>query len=237
MKQLELWLAGVPAALRSLYGDNLLGVAVYGSAATGEYLPSVSDVNLVLILKRVELADLERMRGFRRRQRGLRLPVPLLLTPEHIRTSADVFPIEFLEIKEKHLHLWGLDPFSRLRISLANLRHECEHELKGRLLRLRQTYLEAGTGAGPLRQLLLAAHNANYPALRAALRLKRVAPPVTKAEVNAALSKHFRVEPSVLRRLQDLRENRIRLNRKELEALCQHYLNEVSRIASQVDRI
>jgi predicted nucleotidyltransferase len=237
MKQLELWLAGAPAALRSLYGDNLLGVAVYGSAATGEYLAGVSDVNLVLILKRVELADLERMRGFRRHQHGLRLPVPLMLTPEHIRTSADVFPIEFLEIKEKHRLLWGQDPFAKLRVSLTNLRHECEHELKGRLLRLRQSYLEAGTGAGPLRRLLLAAHNANYPAFRAALRLKRVAPPLTKEEINAALSKHFRVEASVLRRLQDLRGNRIRLNRRELEALCQHYLNEVNRVASQVDRL
>lgn len=237
MKQLEQWLAGAPEALRSLYGDNLLGVAVYGSVATGEYLPGVSDVNLVLVLRQVALADLERMREFRRRQSGLRLPVPLMLTPEHIRTSADVFPIEFLEIKEKHRLLWGQDPFVKLRVSLANLRHECEHELKGRVLRLRQSYLEAGTGAGPLRQLLLAAHNANYPAFRAALRLKHVPPPVKKEEINSALSKHFRFEAGVLQRLRDLRENRIRLNRRELEALCQQYLYEVSRVASKIDRL
>lgn len=237
MKPLDTWLAGAAETLRGLYGENLLGVAVYGSAATGEYVSGVSDVNLVLVLKQVALADLERMREFLRRRHGLRLPVPLLLTPDHIRTSADVFPIEFLEIKEKHRLLWGEDPFARLEISLSNLRHECEHELKGRVLRLRQSYLEAGRGAKPLRQLLLAAHNANYPAFRAALRLKQVAPPVKKEEINAALAGHFQVEAGVLRTLGDLRLARIKLNRAELEALCQQYLDEVSRIADQVDRL
>lgn len=236
MKLLEAWLAGATETLRGLYGDNLLGMAVYGSAATGEYLPGVSDVNLVLVLKQVALADLERMREFLRRRHGVRLPAPLLLTPEHIRASADVFPIEFLEIKEKHRCLWGEDPFTPLEISLANLRHECEHELKGRVLRLRQSYLEAGRGAKPLQQLLLAAHNANYPAFRAALRLKQVAPPVKKEEINAALTSHFQVAAGMLQRLADLRAGRIRLNRGELETLCQQYLDEVSRVADQVDR-
>ncbi|MEW6517741.1 MAG: hypothetical protein AB1439_12660 [candidate division FCPU426 bacterium] len=237
MNHLESWLAEAQAEIRGLFGGNLLGLAVYGSAATADYLPGVSDINLVLILKAVELADLERLRSFVQKHRKVKLSTPLMLTSEHIRTSADVFPIEYLEIKEKHRLLWGQDPFTKLRIDLKNLRHECEHELKGRLLRLRQSYLEIGKDAAPLRQLLLAAHNANYPAFRAALRLKRVAPPVKKEEIDAALAKHYRVDGPVLQHLRDLKAGQAKRNRGELETLCQQYLHEVTRIAAQVDRL
>ncbi len=236
MKDLEQVLAQSQTELIQTFGDNLSALLVFGSAAVGDFLPGASDINLLVVLKTADLAALRAARGFRRRLAGQRVAAPLILSEEQIRNSADVFPIEFLEIREKRRLLHGRDPFARLRFGLKNLRHECEHELRGRLIRLRESYIESRPGAAALKSLLLAAHNANFPAFRAALRLKKTTPPVKKEDIAAQLARLFGLDAEVFRQLSDLRAGVFRPAEPELERLLDRYLSEVGKLVRAVDR-
>src|SRR4029453_14644449 len=85
--------------LAGAYGDALVAVVLYGSAARGDYRPGVSDLNLLVIL---------RTGGGGPRRRGSPLaqewaaagnPPPLVLGEEEWRESADVFAIEYSDMR------------------------------------------------------------------------------------------------------------------------------------------
>jgi len=237
MMDLEKILGQAQTELKQCLGEKMTSLFVYGSAAIGDYLPESSDINLLVVVDEVDLSVLDTMRQFMKKMGKFRLRPPLLMTPEHIKTSADVFPIEFLEIKEKHRMLWGEDYFADLEINTKNLRHECEHELKGRLLRIRQSFLEISDTVRELKELLLSAHNANFPAFRTALRLKQVIPPLKREEVTAALAEHFSLDAELFETVKKLRCNEVKLDGPALRALLEKYLTEVEKLASFVDRL
>jgi hypothetical protein len=58
-----------------------------------------------------------------------------------IKTSQDVFPLEFLHIKSKNVTLCGETPLADFSPNLAELRMECERELRGLLVHLRRAFL------------------------------------------------------------------------------------------------
>ena len=65
-------------------------------------------------------------------------PSPLLLSEEEVYNSADSFPIEFHDMKERRRVLYGLDVIADLKVDMRNYRAQVEHELRSKLLRLRQ---------------------------------------------------------------------------------------------------
>jgi hypothetical protein len=237
MMDMEIIFNRLRGEAQGLFGSELVSLAVFGSAATKDFHPGTSDINAVLILSEVALPQLKKSQELCRRLKKFRLSAPLVMTEAFIRTSADVFPIEFLEIKEKHRLLAGKDCFSRLKIDLKNLRHECEHELKGRLLRLRQSYMEVGRSPRQVQSLLLAAHNANYPAFRTVLRLKKAKPPIDQGAILDEVAQRFDLDGSVLARVRQLRRGELKLGPAEITELFEKYSDEVAKLAEAVDRI
>ena len=130
---------------RALFGDDLVSVFLYGSAAGEDFIPGVSDYNLGVVLRSVRPEHLRRAALKVPRWRRRRIGAPLFLDPAFIRQSLDVFPIEFTEMTEAHRVLYGPDPFAGLTVGLRNLRHQCEFEVRGKLLALRTAYLRAAT--------------------------------------------------------------------------------------------
>lgn len=222
--------------IRGRMGTGLISVVLYGSAAGADFHPGVSDINLLLLVERITRLELEALRELVRRFRRVRLAVPLLLTPEDVRDSLDVFPIEFLEFKEKRKVLHGPDFLENTEIGLGNLRHECEHELRGRLIRLRQSFMEGRPTKAFLRGLLLSAHQSNVPAFRAALRLKRVSPPLGRDEIFSELSREFHLDHAVFARLQALRLDP-KVTDRELLGLFERYGTEVEKLVQAVDQL
>ena len=69
--------------------------------------------------------------------------MPRFFTTELMNQSSDVFPIEFLDIRTTHVILHGTDPLADLEIRRDHLRLQCERELREKLMRLREGYVEA----------------------------------------------------------------------------------------------
>ena len=73
----------------------------------------------------------------------MKIRAPLLMTLEYIRQSVDVFGVEFLDFQLNHAVVYGCDPFADLTFHKEDVRLQCERQLKGALINLRQGYIQA----------------------------------------------------------------------------------------------
>jgi hypothetical protein len=93
------------------------------------------------------------------------------MTPDYIKTSLDVFPIEFLNFRAIHHTVYGSDYFKNLSIERSHLRLQCEREIKSKLLWLHQSYIESLGSQELLLQRLTASITGFIPLFRAILYL------------------------------------------------------------------
>ncbi|MFQ6048591.1 MAG: hypothetical protein ACE5K7_04435 [Phycisphaerae bacterium] len=175
--------------LLELAGENLRSLVIFGLAVTDQFDPKKMRIQSVAVLERMDLGMLNvlRMRGIKLGKQGLQ--APLIMTPQYIDASRDVFPIELLEIQQLHVLVYGTDLFADLQFGRADMRLQCERELKRGLIQLRQGLLAAATRDKVLTEVALAAAEHAVRVLRAILWLKQRACPAGPAEtVDAAES-------------------------------------------------
>jgi predicted nucleotidyltransferase len=221
--------------MRDLYGEDLISVILYGSAVGPDYIPEVSDLNLLVILGEVGPEQLEKGLKYVKRWRKSRIN-PLFLDLPYIESSVDAFPIEFLEMKEHHRLLWGEDPLEELEVSQENLRLQCEQELKGKWLKLRQIYLETEGAPKRLRQLMVASLRPFGVVLSALLRLKGFpVPPREFLEVLTQVEETLGLELAAFREAHQLKLGGRSLSRDALNALFAQYLQEIRWLVQAAD--
>jgi hypothetical protein len=167
------------------FGSGMESLALTGSCVTGDYVHGRSDINSVLVLNEMAPALLDKLASMGRRYGKKRLRAPLVMTPEYIERSLDVFPIEFFDIKLIHATVHGPDRFSGLTINKSLLRLQCERDLKAKLIHLHQGYISCSGGGRGLRALLAEALPGFFPLFRAMLSLCQMSkePAVLKDEV------------------------------------------------------
>lgn len=61
LNQLQRGLSEFIDRLQSALGETLLSVVLYGGAARGRFDPAVSDVNLMLVLSAISIAELDKI--------------------------------------------------------------------------------------------------------------------------------------------------------------------------------
>ena len=104
-------------------------------------------------------------------------PSPLLMSEEEVRTSTDCFPIEFHDMQERRRVLFGRDVIASLAIDRSFYRAQVEHELRAKLLRLRQKGAGLLSGSGKALLQLMADSVSTFLVLaRHALLLHGVTP-------------------------------------------------------------
>jgi hypothetical protein len=225
-------LEGLVADLRGMHGDALLCVALTGEAAGPGYVPRRSPLNVVVVLEEVTPDALRRTRGRISAWQRRRIPTPLLMDPRYIENSLDVFPLEFLEIGDRHRVLEGRsDVFSDL---------EVEEQIRGKLLHLWEAYLEAAGSKRALRQLLLETPPGFEVILRGMLRLGQGAQEADdrSADPEALLrevEERFELELPAFRRLEGIRRGRAKLPGADLDGVFDAYLAEVRRLVRVAD--
>jgi hypothetical protein len=224
--------------LRATHGDNLASVVLYGSAATGEYVELRSDYNILIALRRITPEDLRAAQAPVREWRRLGHPLPVYFTVSELRDSADVFPIEFNQMKRARLVLYGPDPFEGLEVSGENLRHQTEYELRSKLLQLRRLYIPASTSAERLRDLMADSLTSFATLFAPVLMLAGEVSPVQKREVVRATSRLLGLDGAVFERVFELRaRGGGGANEREAEELFAAYLAQIERVIEAVDRL
>lgn len=222
--------------LIEILGKNVCSIAVFGSATGDDFIPKKSNVNLLVVCERVELSELKKCFKLIAQGRKKGIVTPLFLTKRHMETSADVFPIEFLDMSDFHQVIYGKPVFDEFEFGTENLRLECEEQLKGKLIRLRQVYLEVGTNPKSISAVLVESLTSLIPVFRGMLRLLGKEVPKLKRDVIEAVGKEFVVDASIFSYILRLKAGKVKLDKKRVEDLFGKYIKEIEKLAVEVDR-
>jgi len=129
--------------VQQIAGPALSGLTIFGDVLDAGFNPSHGAAASALVLERM---DLNMLRGLAEHGPMLsrkHITAPFITTPDYIARSLDSFPLEFMEIHQRHATLCGRDHFAELEFSPQHVRLQCEREFKRVLIRLRQGLLAA----------------------------------------------------------------------------------------------
>lgn len=217
--------------------DAVLGTGysavLYGSAARGEFVAGVSDVNLLIVTARLDPATLQRLADALAGLRAGGQPPPLLMEREEWERASDVFPIELTEMLGAREVVRGTDPVAGLSVDTADLRRALEGEFRARLLRLRQAYAAAGGDARLLGEIAGATVTSVVTLFRAALALYEHPAPAATAEALASAGQLMAVATAPV---SDLWNRRRSGERSCPPALFEGYLSAVAAAVRVTDQ-
>jgi predicted nucleotidyltransferase len=219
------------------YRDNIHSIYITGSALTDDFIPSGSDINSVFVLREMDLKFLEVLAPKGKKFRKQNVAAPLVMTPGYIKKSCDVFPIEFLNISLLHETVYGEDIFADIKIAMADLRRQCERELKVKLIGLRQGYLATMGDAREITEGMATSMRGYIPLFRGIISLKGMEPPVVQADVIKALSDATGVDCAVFEKVLRQKREKVKLSIDELNAIFEDYYAATERLGGIVDEI
>ncbi|HZI46858.1 MAG TPA: hypothetical protein VFD75_03625 [Pyrinomonadaceae bacterium] len=231
-------LNGLVEDLRATHGTNLASIVLYGSAAAGDHIELRSDYNILIALNRITPEDLRQAQAPMREWQRLGHPLPVYFTVEELSDAADVFPIEFHQMANARIVLYGRDPFEFVKLSDENLRHQTEYELRSKLIQLRRLYIPASVSIQKLCDLM-SDSLASFAALfRAVLILHAREAPVSKPDVVRATASLLHLDLTPFERIFEFRASD-RLPSSEIEAndLFGAYLFQIEQVVEAVDRL
>lgn len=234
---MERLLAQLTEKLQAAFGGRLISVILYGSAAGGDYHPGHSDLNILCVLDRVTVEELEAGGEVFHWWRGQGNPSPLLLSEQEVRSCTDCFAVEFHDLQAQRKILHGRDVVAGLQLDDSFYRAQVEHDLRAKLLRLRQK--AAGVLGEPehLRRLLLDAVSTFCVLFRHALILRGEEAPLAKREIVAAAGRSFGIDTGPFTALLDVRERRIKPRDINAARLLDPLLAAVGAVIAGVDSL
>jgi hypothetical protein len=223
--------------LQKAYGERLISVVLYGSAVTGDHQADFSDINILCVLSEISTRELAAGGEIFRWWREQGSPSPLLLTEQELVASADCFAIEFHDIQRQHRLLHGKDVITPLRVEDTFYRAQVEHELRAKLLRVRQKAGGMLSNPDLLRRMLLDSVSTFCVLFRHALILGGGDAPVLKRDVIRQAQEAFGIDAAPFEKLLAVREGSLKPRDLDPVQLLASYLKEISQVIDAVDRI
>jgi hypothetical protein len=225
------------ARLQSNQGHNLVSVIVYGSAVVAPGNPKKSDYHVLIIAQRLSANELRTLRPVVQWWTSDGYTLPVFFTVEEFQSSLDVYPIEFRHMKQAYQVLYGQDLLDGREVSKANLQWQTEHELRGKLLRLRSLYLPASVSTQDLMKLMTESIVSFALFLRPVLEMLGEEPPLGRLATVKRVGERLNMDTSPLIRILQLRDEPKELMDLEVQDLFASYLNCLENVIKAVDRL
>lgn len=206
--------------LKQELGNNLVSVILYGSAARGEYVRARSDLNLMLVFKKLDLEHITKVGKMMPRKVRKQAPQLVFWTETEIENAWDVFPLEFEDVQGNHRCLAGTDPFKKRNVDKKHMRYQLEFELRSKLLTVRDSWLNLRRDKYALEMFLIKAGNSFDYLIR-------------KAE--AVFGKKMVVSSDVFEMIKKGKNKEIRLKRGELQGLFHQLHEAVESVIRKID--
>jgi predicted nucleotidyltransferase len=223
--------------LKSAYGRRLKSVILYGSAVTGDRHKRWSDYNVLVVLDKTDYGTLRKASVPVRRWTAAGNRPPVTMTPRFLKRSADVFPIEWLDMRDARKVLYGTDLLKNLKVSPANLRSELEREMKSAQLRLLREIQTIGwfRRRARLRELLIRSNSTFQVLFRGVLRLLKVRPLPPKRDAADALAGRLRFDPAPFDYAERLKAGDRITRRADPAGWAGRYLRSLDALINKVD--
>ena len=218
-------------------GDQLQSLVLYGSAARNEFDSGHSDLNILLLAARLDVDVLNRSASLLEWWRAQGNPQPLLFTLDELRSATDAFPIEIYDIRDCHRILYGSDPLPELVIDNHYHRAQLEHELRSKLLRLRQKAIPVLKTPKALLRLMEDSVSTFLIMIRHVMLVKGLTPPASRRELLAAAHSANVIQPLCFAQLIDLREGKLSPKAVDSVQLFEDYLKQIQTLVASVDAL
>lgn len=219
--------------LKNNLSSRLCSVFAYGSKASAG-LGNCENIDLMIVVDNLSPDDLMRV-SHASREWMRKNPMPVFMDKREWFASADVYALEYSDIKEYGKILYGEDVISPVSINRDDLRFQCEHELKNLLMRLRKNYLLNSCNDRMLKEAFIPVIKTVLTLARAILRLKNYEVPAAHCELLEKLKELSIVDSSVFSKLLDYKEGSLKISRREVLSLYPDLLVSVGELLKYVN--
>ena len=217
--------------------DKVHSVHLVGSALTQDYDTKTSDINSVVVLHQMDLTFLEFLAPLGKKYGKKRIAAPLIMTPAYIDNSLDVFPIEFLNIKLLHHTVFGKDIFQNAAIKKTDLRHQCERELKVKLIGLRQGYISASGNQGVLAKGFADSFAGYMPLFKAIIVLHGKEAPRNNTEILSDLEALTGIRMDAFKQVLNLKKRKTKPSIDRLKMVFEDYYEAIEKLGKITDAL
>ena len=175
---------------KSAFGEELLSIVLFGSAAEGRLRPT-SDINLILILKKFNKEKVDKIRdSFRTAHAAIKLEAMFILEDE-LSLAIESFAVKFSDIESRHVVLFGKDCFSGLAILPDAIKLRLRQVLTNQILRLRENYILTSLREEQLTKIIADVAGPIRSSAAAILKLQAVEFSNPKEALNQIVRKNF----------------------------------------------
>ncbi|HLX42858.1 MAG TPA: hypothetical protein VKR43_05465 [Bryobacteraceae bacterium] len=219
------------------FHDRLVSVVLYGSAAGEDHHTKFSDLNVLCVLKEITPRELGEAEPILRWWREHKHPAPTLMSEEEVHNSADCFPIEFRDMKDRRKVMFGVDVVADVKVDGKFYRAQIEHELRAKLFRLRQQ--GAGVLSDPAALLKLCVDSVSTFCVlgRHAMVAAGTSAKTERRAVVHQLSQTLKMDVTPFEILLDIREDKSGMDPGDPGELFARYLDCIRRMIEFVDRL
>lgn len=222
---------------KEVFGDDLEGIILYGSATGESYIPGKSDINFMILLSEEGIENLDRAFKTVAKWRKRKVAIPLFLTQNYVETSLDVYPIEYLNFQRNHILVFGKDILKDLTFNPDYVRLQCEREIKGKLLLLREAFLDTSGKKRALTEVIGQSIPAFIAIFEALLFLQGREPLQGKREIVRSTCELFDLDAALFEKLINIKEQKLKPNEATINALFKAYISEVRKLSKLVDAL
>jgi len=159
-----------------------------------------------------------------------------MFTATEWQSSADVFPMEYADILERHRVLYGPDPCIGITVDQDDLRLEVEQQALGKLLHLRRAVMAAGVDDKADVELLEASLSAIMVVFRGVARLHGDVPPQDYAELSRSVGASAGFDPAPFERVVRHVRGEAKLPRADARQVLAGYLVGMESLVAYLDR-
>ncbi len=223
--------------LERAFHDRLVSIVLYGSGAGGDHHSRFSDLNILCVLKQITPRELLEGEPVLKWWRAQGHPSPLLMSEEEAHNSADSFPIEFRDMKDRRKVLYGPDVIADVKVDTKYHRAQVEHELRSKLFRLRQQGAQRLSDPGALLSLMVESVSTFCVLGRHALLAAGLDAKVERRAIVHQLASVIQMDVSPFEALLDIREDRPGPDTGDPGELFAKYLECIQRLVGFVDQL
>ncbi|MFZ5515101.1 MAG: hypothetical protein ACOY90_00585 [Candidatus Zhuqueibacterota bacterium] len=223
--------------VRDVFGGDVESIILYGSAARGEYVYRRSDINFLVVLTESGMTQLNKAHALVHRWAKRKVSTPLILTRRYIESALDSYPIELLTMKQYHRLVFGRDVLNEIEVAAEHLRLQCEREMRGKLLHMREQYLETNGKPVPIKNLIRITVPAFVSIFSALLFLKGQDNTGSKQQIFDKTAELFELDKNVFDNVLLVWGNSKKMKHDELNSLMQQYVEQIRKLTNIVDTL
>ncbi|MEI7475591.1 MAG: hypothetical protein WCK67_12520 [bacterium] len=238
--------------LQNIFGQRLISIILHGASAIDgiqtenqknilsyfmfkQHIPLA--VSLIIIIDKLDAADLKSASSPISEWKRTGHPLPIFMDREEWFNSTDIYPMEYCDIKRRHKILYGENLINELIISKANLRLQCEYELKNLLIKLRETYLGNIHYTKFLNLAIISSSRKLISLFRSVLEITEETLPHSPKEVTELLGNKVNIDKELFNIIFSAPKAQIKFSKNQIEEIIPKLIDSLNLLLKYVDTL